>query len=90
MVSKVITVPQEFFEEVLPILKLSELQVLLQVIYDQRWQLGRADWSRLNVEYLWDKFGLDDLEVVEILEELAKRRLLEVREEAFNIYVKLR
>jgi hypothetical protein len=89
MVSKVVSVPSEFFEKSLPLLDLWEVQVYLHLVYEARWFLGRPHWTVLDRDQLWLKFGLDNSEIGLVLKRLAKIPLIEFKQEQGIFYVRL-
>jgi hypothetical protein len=89
MVSKVVTVPSEFFERSLPKLNLWEVQVYLYILYEARWFLGKPHWTVLDRDQLWMRFGLDNFEIGLVLRRLAKIPLIEFKQQQGIFYVRL-
>jgi DNA-binding MarR family transcriptional regulator len=89
MVSRVVTVSGEFFEEFLPDLDLWEVQIYLYIAYELRWSSGKPVWLVLDQERLWEKFGLEMLEIKATLKRLQKRGLIEFKSEQKRLYARL-
>jgi len=90
MVSRVVTVPGDFFEDDLGTLDLAEVQVYLYIAYELRWSLGKPLWTLLDPNRLWMKFGLADFELEPILRTLATRHLIEFHFKEGKFYARLK
>src|SRR5437016_4234951 len=77
MVHKHIGVPSDFFPEVMPGLDYGELRLYLQVVWEQRWFMGKPKWIEVDYEELWSRLGMYEAQGRMIFQRLAVHGLVE-------------